>query len=163
MSFNYRYETNWTATGKNISAINTLHKKIEFYLKEKTIITVRLKEHSNYFITGKILVSNYYDCIIEVKGKKVFLNYCDIDEETIIPEGINPIKEFVREVIDQEKRALIFDRDNNRCTLNLEGCTKRATEIDHIIPISKGGSSGIDNLQAACSNCNKRKNDKILV
>ncbi|WP_411815422.1 HNH endonuclease [Kurthia gibsonii] len=34
-------------------------------------------------------------------------------------------------------------------------------EIDHIIPISKGGMSSEDNLQTLCWKCNRSKGAKI--
>ena len=34
-------------------------------------------------------------------------------------------------------------------------------EIDHIIPVSKGGKTTPDNLQVLCSKCNRRKSNKI--
>lgn len=34
--------------------------------------------------------------------------------------------------------------------------------VDHIHPISHGGSSSIDNLQPMCSLCNTSKSDKII-
>lgn len=34
-------------------------------------------------------------------------------------------------------------------------------EIDHIIPVSRGGTSNEDNLIAACPICNGHKNDRI--
>jgi 5-methylcytosine-specific restriction endonuclease McrA len=38
-------------------------------------------------------------------------------------------------------------------------CGRFATEIDHLIPISRGGTGELSNLAPACRNCNSRKND----
>ncbi|WP_212750474.1 HNH endonuclease, partial [Streptococcus pseudopneumoniae] len=35
-------------------------------------------------------------------------------------------------------------------------------EVDHIIPVSKGGMSTESNLQTLCWKCNRTKSDKIL-
>ena len=35
--------------------------------------------------------------------------------------------------------------------------------IDHVIPISRGGTHGIGNLVAACAFCNRSKNKKFLI
>jgi hypothetical protein len=50
-------------------------------------------------------------------------------------------------------RARILDRDSRVCTY----CCDDATQVDHIIPISRGGSSDDDNLTAACIVCNTSK------
>lgn len=34
-------------------------------------------------------------------------------------------------------------------------------EIDHVIPLAKGGSDSLDNKQALCRKCNNKKGSKI--
>lgn len=35
-------------------------------------------------------------------------------------------------------------------------------QVDHIVPVSRGGNSTLDNLQILCANCNVLKRDKIV-
>jgi 5-methylcytosine-specific restriction protein A len=51
-------------------------------------------------------------------------------------------------------RQHTMHRDNNTCQV----CGAPATEVDHIIPLSRGGTSRTNNLQAICTECNKQKN-----
>lgn len=41
--------------------------------------------------------------------------------------------------------------------------TEENLTIDHIVPISKGGSRRIENLQILCGPCNFKKADKIIL
>ena len=51
-------------------------------------------------------------------------------------------------------RNAVFERDNHRCKY----CGRTDDlEVDHIIPIAKGGKTTMDNLQTLCHDCNKRK------
>lgn len=41
-------------------------------------------------------------------------------------------------------------------------CGMPGGELDHVIPLSKGGTHGIGNLVAACRSCNSSKNNLFL-
>ncbi|QBE64904.1 HNH endonuclease [Pseudoduganella lutea] len=62
-------------------------------------------------------------------------------------------------------RERIKARDNFTCKLcSLSSSTERnlLLEIDHIIPLSKGGVTSEENLQTLCWKCNRTKGAKIL-
>ena len=55
----------------------------------------------------------------------------------------------------QTVRKRILERDNHTCQIGLPGCTVHANTVDHITPVSWGGSwYDQDNLRAACKHCN---------
>lgn len=58
----------------------------------------------------------------------------------------------------QEIRDRILSRDEYTCAY----CGSDADHVDHIHPISKGGSNEDDNLTAACATCNISKGDRLL-
>ncbi len=60
-------------------------------------------------------------------------------------------------------RRTVIERAHERC----EYCQARAdfaTEtfaVEHILPLSRGGTDDLDNLALACSGCNSRKYNKV--
>lgn len=42
-------------------------------------------------------------------------------------------------------------------------CGAPASSIDHIVPVSSGGTNAWDNLTAACKSCNSKKHDRSLM
>ena len=54
-------------------------------------------------------------------------------------------------------RKQIMDRDNWQCQIKGERCIGQATEADHRIPHSEGGTDDASNGQAACEPCHKEK------
>ena len=55
-------------------------------------------------------------------------------------------------------RNFIFSRSKGKCSY----CDEKASEIDHIVPRSKGGTDSIDNLTATCRACNEKKSNLSL-
>ena len=64
-----------------------------------------------------------------------------------------------RQHIPGHLRHKVFQRDGYRCVEC--GATSKETtlEIDHIIPVSRGGTNDIDNLQTLCKECNRAKSN----
>ena len=52
----------------------------------------------------------------------------------------------------------MFARDGWQC----QYCGARTSlTVDHVIPRSKGGGSGWENIVASCAPCNRRKGDRL--
>jgi len=65
---------------------------------------------------------------------------------------------FERRELNRDLRFAVLKRDNYRCCI----CGRNAKdgvklEIDHIVPVSKGGKTVITNLQTLCQDCNQGK------
>jgi 5-methylcytosine-specific restriction endonuclease McrA len=63
-------------------------------------------------------------------------------------------------------RDQVFARDNYQCTyvgLNGQHCeSTHALQIDHIIPIARGGTSTIDNLRLLCAKHNRLEAERVM-
>lgn len=63
-----------------------------------------------------------------------------------------------KQPIPQSLRTAVFERDAYRCVY----CGDyKGLSADHVIPESKGGSTTLDNLVAACRKCNSKKGTKL--
>lgn len=68
-----------------------------------------------------------------------------------------------RKPISSSLRYQILERDHFRCTCcgaNPATNPSVTLELDHITPVSKGGTNHPSNLRTLCSNCNRGKSDR---
>lgn len=97
-----------------------------------------------------------------------------LDTPTIdeLAETLNEKLRFQKSAIGQRAlmtaklREYIKRRDNyacRQCTVSLAAEPHLLLEVDHILPVSKGGLSTEDNLQTLCWRCNRAKANKVLV
>ena len=69
-----------------------------------------------------------------------------------------------------KRRRVTFQRDRDQLLLALIerdgfGCRRCGTvenvSIDHILPLSRGGTDDLDNLQFLCRSCNSKKGTRV--
>ncbi len=70
----------------------------------------------------------------------------------------SPASRSHRRSISPRTRREVFERDAYRCR-HCGGW--HDLTIDHIHPLSKGGTNAFDNLQTLCKTCNNRKGDRV--
>jgi len=111
------------------------------------------KEHWCIFVsTHKYLIEGFYlDSLLEVH-KKHFNN---------IGNG-KKHKKNNRTPFTKSIRHEVFKKDNFCCVEC--GATNKEIilHVDHIIPVSRGGTDELDNLQTLCESCNLAKKNRII-
>lgn len=80
----------------------------------------------------------------------------------------NRLRRAVRARSDRADSREVFERDGWRCQLcgRRVRLTKgpraaRRAVVDHIVPLSRGGTDTYDNVQAACHACNAAKSARL--
>ena len=89
---------------------------------------------------------------VDLSALSEFVSFAAVEEPTYEDR-------LARKRIPGPLRAEVLLRDGARCrrcrmTLNLE--------VDHIVPVSKGGRTEEHNLQTLCRRCNRRKWKKLV-
>lgn len=70
-----------------------------------------------------------------------------------------------RALMTSKLRTFIKDRDGytcQQCSVSLSEQPHLLLEVDHIMPVSRGGLSTPDNLQTLCWRCNRTKSNKVV-
>jgi 5-methylcytosine-specific restriction endonuclease McrA len=78
------------------------------------------------------------------------------------PEKVaaNNMKLRTRDPIDPELIKLVFKLYEYECMY----CSSRDNLLlEHILPITRGGDNGFENLGVACRSCNSSKNNKTVI
>jgi len=157
---------NGKATGKNIakSFLSYDETQINYYQKITSTMPFKYlskhlneikKNKENYFFEDFDLNENQRLELIELCNKKL--------KEYIKKRGIKKIfshRTLASGIISGSVRYKVLLRAKNRCESCGISSSKKALEVDHIIPRSKGGKDELSNFQALCYTCNSQKSNK---
>jgi hypothetical protein len=148
----------------------------EFLDKMYNSINYPSKDIDILFIEDKLLCKNFKPVIglsinpqaknMQIRDKfgipvdKRFITYIDTKV------AFSDTKAHQRTLMTKTLREAIKARDNftcQKCGISIFDEPHLLLEIDHIIPISKGGITTYNNLQTLCWCCNRKKGSKLLM
>ncbi len=69
---------------------------------------------------------------------------------------------LVRKAISKRARFRVLSRSGFRCVYCGACASEKRIDVDHVVPVSKGGSDHESNLVAACCDCNLGKSDDLV-
>ena len=75
-----------------------------------------------------------------------------------LPEPMQKIKGYTKQIIKAAIREDVFVKDNYKC---VKCGSNRSLTVDHIHPESLGGSLDLSNLQTLCKSCNSSKGNGL--
>lgn len=96
---------------------------------------------------------------LDIENLNKFVNYLN---------GLVKFKKSIegqRALMTSNLREKIKERDNyscRKCGLSIKEERNLLLEIDHIIPLSRGGITSVENLQTLCWKCNRSKGAKLI-
>lgn len=100
--------------------------------------------------------------IMKLEGKELQA----LVERTVrenLERQVAELRHRTRAEVSPKLRFRVFKRDSFRCRYCGASADEGARlELDHVVPISKGGTNDMANLRTACFNCNRGKGSESL-
>ena len=144
-----------------------LRSLLRFYKKNEIEIELKIDLKGGLVIKGTVIKLNcFFGRYLILKSKdnsliKVFFE--NIIEDTIISIGFTEKEKkdnkdkTNRSPLPPKLRFDVLRRDKYVCQYCGACGPKVELEIDHIIPVARGGTDDMENLKTACFDCNKGK------
>ena len=111
-------------------------------------------------IEDENVISDVFSNVSDMNVSSATVNH--LSNQNNFEEMINN-KTSRKRKVSSKIRQQVLERDNYTCQMcgrtRFDGVK---LEVDHIIPVAKGGSDNISNLQTLCRECNRGKSAKIL-
>jgi len=139
-----------------------LIKKLRHYKTNNTAIILKLK-NNRQFINGSIEKINSFWLFgskptVVIDTMIVFLD--EIEEHSVMPQSMKSTclgSDGRRTSLGPKLRLNVLMRDDYTCVKCGRKGPESRLEVDHITPVSKGGTDELNNLQTLCFECNRGK------
>ncbi|MDE6903330.1 MAG: HNH endonuclease [Lachnospiraceae bacterium] len=120
--------------------------------------TAHFPQYTFQYVSPGGNVGEHFDVVMDIENLNKFVTY--------LSEKIKFRKSVAgqRALMTSRLRQSIKERDNftcKYCGVSVEKEPHLLLEIDHIVPVSKGGMTTEDNLQTLCWKCNRSKGSKM--
>lgn len=148
---------------KNLKLNQEQYKKYQELLLENNKIKLNINFgidiNINYSSKKEYVKKSIHKCYFISDFNEIYNRYNEMKNNGKIMK-IN--SEIERSKINSSIRYDVLKRDNYRCKICGRGSKDGVKlHVDHIIPVSKGGKTEMNNLQTLCSDCNIGKSNKI--
>ncbi len=132
------------------------------YILQKDIYFCYLDDKHTVCKTQDINMATRFDTQGNARGllnkaSKKLKNYKIVDLENM--KEVGDAHKIKRKQFSQSVRTVIYNKSNGRCAICGEFVPYDAFTVDHIIPLAKGGTNELNNLQCTCKTCNLIKQD----
>ena len=151
---------------EQIEKIKQLNVEYEGQLLQFDDMVKEVKYKEYIFYNQSTRYYNRYKEKYDYVGKLIECNIETINDIIkYIEQRLNKVRQHnnQRKLMTPELREQVLIRDNytcQKCGISKENEPNLLLEVDHIVPVSKGGITELDNLQTLCWKCNRQKGSK---
>lgn len=137
--------------------------------KAQSNLTYRTENRSAYLLSKRLSRQRNLQSDLEYKRQRYADNRQELIEYQAEYARRNPLKRAkIRSAYRARKLAQVFFVSDKEIQAIRNSCcyacgTRERIQIDHIIPLSRGGRHSIGNLMPLCHSCNASKNARLLI
>lgn len=84
------------------------------------------------------------------------------EKAVLVKDEIQERERGKRKIEGPVGRALLLERDDYACYICGAELTVETMQLDHVLPLSRGGAHSAENLRSACGRCNSAKGRMTL-
>lgn len=159
-----KYQREWRRENRKTPEGKAKQKANDKRYQEKNKEKIKSRRKEQYSQNSeKIRASNkkYYETNAD-KCKAQKREYCKLNRDRVrlSEKAIEHKRRSAKGKLTAADVELCIDEANGHCVYCGREFCRKELQIDHVIPLTRGGYNSPDNVIASCGRCNKRKRNK---